>query len=204
LESAREINSRVDGLLRAAEADGSLPTAVEDLVRAAELAEADDYVLDESFIKRASAYLRGLLRTAKQNVQGLVDRRARIVHVSPTIENDGKKRFVKMHETVHHILPHQQDMLYAEDHEMLQGTTSRLFERGRIRAQRSCCSSASTFRGMWPTSRYRRRPWHCLPPLRILVPRSIPSPCRVTSRHGDGVVLERTPRSSSPPTWRRE
>jgi Zn-dependent peptidase ImmA (M78 family) len=126
LESAREINSRVDRLLRVADAYGRFPTPVEDIIRAAELTEADDYVLDESLIKKAPAYLRTLLRSAKQKIQGLVDRRARVVHVSPAIENEGKKRFVRMHETVHHILPH---LLYADDHETLLRTTNRLFER---------------------------------------------------------------------------
>ena len=60
---------------------------------------------------------------------GIIDRRARVIHVSPAIDHEGKRRFVKMHETAHHILPHQQDLLYAEDHETLSPATNRLFER---------------------------------------------------------------------------
>src|SRR2546425_1545873 len=105
LGSAREINSRVDRILRAASAYGRFPTTVEDILEHAGLTESDDYVLEESLIKKAPAYLRGLLRSVKQKIQGLVDRRARVVHISPAIENEGKKRFVKLHEAIHHVLP---------------------------------------------------------------------------------------------------
>ncbi len=117
LESAGEINSRVDRLLRAADAYGRFPTPVDDILEKANLTEADDYVLDESLIQKAPAYLRSLLRSARQKIQGLVDRRARVIHISPAIENEGKRRFVKLHEAIHHILPHQQDLLYADSHE---------------------------------------------------------------------------------------
>jgi hypothetical protein len=62
LESAGEINSRVDRLLRAADAYGRFPTPVDDILEKANLTEADDYVLDESLIQKAPAYLRSLLK----------------------------------------------------------------------------------------------------------------------------------------------
>ncbi|HEX5403184.1 MAG TPA: ImmA/IrrE family metallo-endopeptidase [Pseudonocardiaceae bacterium] len=129
LDSAEEISTRVDRLLRAADAYGRFPTPVDDIVKAAELGHADDYVLDESRISEAPAYLRTLLRSARTKVQGLVDRRARVIHISPDLDNEGKRRFVTLHETTHHILPHQQDLLYADDNETLAPSTNRLFER---------------------------------------------------------------------------
>jgi hypothetical protein len=205
LESAREINSRVDRLLRAADAYGRFPTPVEDIVRAAELTEADDYVLDESLIKKAPAYLRTLLRSAKQKIQGLVDRRARVVHVSPSIENEGKKRFVRMHETVHHILPHQQDLLYADDHETLLRTTNRLFEweanqgAAELLFQRERFSSDAADLEISTAT------------VSLLANRYGSSFHAAFHRYAEthpgvvaAIVLERTPRSSSPPTWRRE
>lgn len=129
LAAADEIGKHVDRLLRAADAYGRFPTPVDDIVRAASLAEADDYVLDESMILKAPAHLRSLLRSAKRKIQGIIDRRERVVHVSPEIENEGKRRFVKLHETAHDIFPHQQDLLYAESHETLAPTTKQLFEQ---------------------------------------------------------------------------
>lgn len=80
-------------------------------------------------IKKAPAYLRGLLTSARKKIQGLVDRRARVIHISPAIEHEGKRRFVILHETTHKITPHQQDLLYADDHETLSRTTRQLYER---------------------------------------------------------------------------
>ena len=129
LESAAEIDKRVDHLLRAADAYGRFPTPVDDIIAAAKLTQVNDYVLDDSKIAKAPAYLRSLLRSAKQKIQGLVDRQERVVHISPDIEFEGKRRFVKLHETTHGILPHQQDLVYADTNETLSLATRRLFER---------------------------------------------------------------------------
>lgn len=129
LEAAKSIDKRVDRLLRAADAYGRFPTPVDDIVAAAKLTLVDDLVLDDSKIAKAPLYLRSLLRSAKQKIQGLVDRRERVVHISPDIEHEAKRRFVKLHETTHDILPHQQDLVYADTHETLSLATKRLFER---------------------------------------------------------------------------
>lgn len=129
LESAEEIDRQVDRILRAADAYGRYPTPVDDIVAAASLTQADDYVLSDSKIAKAPAYLRSLLRSAKHKVQGLVDRRERVVHVSPDIDHEAKRRFVKLHETTHEILPHQKDLIYADTNETLALSTKRLFER---------------------------------------------------------------------------
>jgi hypothetical protein len=41
----------------------------------------------------------------------------------------GKRRFVTLHQTIHHVTPHQQDLLYADDHETLSRSTRQLFEQ---------------------------------------------------------------------------
>ncbi len=127
--ASAELDRRVDRLLRDADAYGRFPTPVDDIVRAAKLAQADDYVLDESLISKAPAYLRKLLRSGLKKIRGLVDRRERVIHLHPGIENEGKRRFIVLHETTHDILPHQRDLLYADDAETLSPATNRLFEK---------------------------------------------------------------------------
>jgi Zn-dependent peptidase ImmA (M78 family) len=129
LPAADEITKHVDRLLRQADAYGRYPTPVDDLVQAARLQRSDDYVLDESLISKAPLALRGLLRSARHKIQGLLDRRARVIHVSPTLDNEGKQRFVLLHETSHGIIPHQRDLLYADDNETLSPATNLMFER---------------------------------------------------------------------------
>jgi hypothetical protein len=205
LEAADEISNQADRLLRAADAYGRFPTPVEDLVRASQLTEAEDYVLDESLVSRAPAYLRSLLRSARNKIQGIIDRRARVIHISPAIDHEGKRRFVKLHETAHHILPHQQDLLYADDHETLSPATNRLFEReanqgaAELLFQRDWFArDASDLRvsvvAIWQLAERYGSSFHA-------------AVRRYAETHPGAVaaiVLEPTPSSQDPPTWRRE
>jgi hypothetical protein len=129
LDSRDKIVQQVSLLLRKADAVGRYPTPVEDLVAAANLTVTDEYVLDDSAIAKAPHYLRGLLRSARQKIQGLLDRRELVVHVSPTIDNEGKRRFVTLHETTHAILPHQQALIFGDDNSTLSPEAKYLFER---------------------------------------------------------------------------
>jgi hypothetical protein len=60
--------------------------------------------------------------------------KARIIHVSPTVDYAGKQRFVVLHETSHGIISHQRDLLYADDNEKLSPATNLMFEREANRA----------------------------------------------------------------------
>jgi hypothetical protein len=205
LAAADEISDQVDRLLRAADAYGRFPTPVDDLVTASKLSEAEDYVLDESLISKAPAYLRTLLRSARQKIQGLIDRRARVIHISPAIDHEGKRRFIKMHETVHHILPHQKDLLYAEDHETLSPAPNRLFEREanqgaaellfqRDRFALDAADLQVSVAAIWQLADRFGSSFHAA--IR-----------RYAETHPGAVaaiVLERTPSRRDPPTWRRE
>jgi Zn-dependent peptidase ImmA (M78 family) len=204
LDAADDISRRVDRLLRAADAYGRFPTPVDDIVAAAQLSYADDYVLDESAIRKAPAYLRGLLRSAKNKIQGLVDRRARIVHISPTIEHSGKRRFVTLHETTHQILPHQHDLLYADDHETLSPTTNRLFEQEANQGAAELLFQRQTFArdaadmeistaAIWALAERYGSSFHA-------------AARRYAETHpGDvaAIVLDRTPATNEPPMWVR-
>jgi hypothetical protein len=205
LESADEIATQADRLLRAAGAYGRFPTPVDDLIRASQLSEAGEYVLDESAIRTAPAYLRSLLRSARHKIQGLIDRRARVIHISPAIDHDGKRRFVKLHETAHHILPHQQDLLYADDHETLSPTTKRLFEREanqgaaellfqRNHFAKDSADLAISVAAIWQLADRYGSSFHA-------------AARRYAETHPEAVavlVLAPTPCQQNPPKWRRE
>jgi hypothetical protein len=115
LKSATDIDRAVRALLHKADIDDRLPTPVDELVHAAELITADDYVLSESKIRQAPKALRRYLRGAKRKILGVLDRRERLIHVSDDIEDPNKKRFVTCHETTHHILPWQRDLIVLGD-----------------------------------------------------------------------------------------
>ncbi|WP_410597869.1 ImmA/IrrE family metallo-endopeptidase [Amycolatopsis sp. lyj-23] len=205
LESAADINKRVDRLLRAADAYGRFPTPVEDIVAAAKLVQADGYVLDESMISQAPAYLRTLLRSAKQKIQGLVDRRERVIHISPDIDHAGKRRFVALHETTHDILPHQQDLLYADDTETLAAGTRRLFEREANQGAAELLFQRTRFENDAADMEISSGA------IRALAERYGSSLHAAVRRYAEthpgqvaAIVLSRTPTTSNPPTWARQ
>jgi hypothetical protein len=205
LDAADEISNQAGRLLRAADAYGRFPTPVDDLVRASRLSEAGDYVLDESLISKAPAYLRSLLRSARHKIHGIIDRRARVIHISPAIDHEGKRRFVKMHETGHHILPHQQDLLYAQDHETLSPATNRLFEREANQAAaellfqrdwfaRDAADLQPSIAAIWQLAGRYGSSFHA-------------AARRYAETHPGAIaviVLEPTPSAQDPPAWRRE
>lgn len=115
LDNVTDIQRVAAALLRKAGVDEQLPTPVEDVVRAAGLMEADDYVLSESKIRQAPRELRRLLRAAGRKVRGALDRRERIIHVNPALQVPAQRQFVRCHETMHHALPWQRDLLVLGD-----------------------------------------------------------------------------------------
>lgn len=205
LDSADEITTQVDRLLRDADAYGRFPTPVDDIVAAAKLVQADDYVLDEKLISKLPASMRTILRGAKNKIQGLVDRRARVVHISPSIDNEGKRRFVMMHETTHDILPYQRDLLYADDHETLSPATNRLFEREanqgaaellfqRTRFAKDAADSEISIDAIWGlASRYGSSFHAAFRRYAETYPGAVAA-----------IVLDRTSIADDPPTWVRQ
>lgn len=129
LDSGDDIARRVDRLLRRANAYGRYPTPVDDLVEAAGLGEATEFVLDAAALAAVPRHLRAAVRRASTKLQGALDRRERVVHVSELVTHEGKRRFVKLHEVAHDLLPHQRQMVYADDQETLSHATKVLFEQ---------------------------------------------------------------------------
>lgn len=115
LENLREIRDVAAALLRKADVQERLPTPVDDLVTAAGLLEDADYFLSEFKISQAPKELRRFLRGAARKIRGALDRRERIIHVSPTVEVPAQRQFIRCHEIIHDALPWQRDLLVLGD-----------------------------------------------------------------------------------------
>lgn len=130
LDNVSDIQDVASSLLRLADVDERLPTPVSDIVDAAGLLKVDDYVLSESKLSQAPRELRKLLRGAARKIRGALDRRERVLHVSPDIELPAQRRFVEGHEVMHDALPWQRDLLVlADTHTTLSPTVELRFER---------------------------------------------------------------------------
>jgi hypothetical protein len=130
LENLGEIREVARATLRKADVDERLPTPVSDIISAVGLMEADDYVLSESKISQAPRELRKFLRTAGRKIRGALDRRERVLHVSPEIEVPAQRQFVRCHEVMHDALPWQRELLVLGDtYKTLAPDIELLFER---------------------------------------------------------------------------
>ena len=130
LENIEDIRRVARTLLRRADVADRLPTPVRDIVDVAGLDEVDDFVLSESKIRQAPAALRKLLRGAARKVRGALDRRERVLHVSPTVSVPAQRNFVRCHEIMHDALPWQRDLLVLGDTaQTLAPNIELLFER---------------------------------------------------------------------------
>ena len=129
LDSANDIVEHVGRLLRLADVGERLPTPIEDIVAAAGLTKTDEIVLSESMIQRAPANMQRLLRSASRKVQGLLDRRERVIQIAAD-NSTVRERFVTCHEVAHDILPWQANLAVLGDNQRtLSPQTTALFER---------------------------------------------------------------------------
>lgn len=115
LENLDEIRDVAHTVLRKADVAERLPTPVDDIVASCGLLESDDYVFTESKIAQAPRELHKILRAAGRKIRGALDRRERVLHVSPSIEVPAQRQFVRCHEAMHDALPWQRDLLVLGD-----------------------------------------------------------------------------------------
>jgi hypothetical protein len=111
LENLDDIRNVARAVLRKADASDRLPTPVDDIVAGSGLVESDDYILSESKILQAPRELRKLLRSAGRKIRGALDRRERVLHVSPSIDLPAQRQFLRCHGTMHDALPWQRDLM---------------------------------------------------------------------------------------------
>ncbi len=126
---ADAIRKATERLLRKAEAIGRLPTPVQDIIAAAGLVEPEHSMLSDLVLDQAPEHLRRAIRKLRFKVRAVLDRRAREVHVDPSIQHRGRLAFKKLHEVTHDILPWQRTLGFADDDATLSWAARQLFER---------------------------------------------------------------------------
>lgn len=116
-------------LLLRADAMGVFPTPVDHIVEVAGLTPTDEWLLSDSKIKLARAEIRSVLQGLRRKVRGTLDRSERMIFVDSGLDPN-KVRFVKLHETTHHVLPWQQQMdVFADTEVTLSPTIERAYEQ---------------------------------------------------------------------------
>jgi hypothetical protein len=131
------VQKHADRLLREASAIGRFPTPIADLLASAKLTVVDDEDLNESvlqqFVSKTRAGFKaglGVIKSALSKVWGLLDPCDGLVMID---KNTPKLKvpFIKLHETGHNSLPHQQKAyrLMQDCKQTLDPDITDLFER---------------------------------------------------------------------------
>lgn len=125
----RAIEKHTRELLQRADARGRFPTPIDDIVAAADLTLPRESLFSGSVLDEAPSHLRRAMKRLTGRVRAVLDRKAREVHVDPSIQNQGRAAFQKLHEVTHDILPWQKELGYADDDATLAATVKELFEQ---------------------------------------------------------------------------
>ncbi len=131
LDSSGQIDKQAVQLLRKAGALRKFPTPVEDIIAAQELSVSspEESPLALGMIARAPAALRAKLGAITSKVFAVLDRRERVVHVSPDTNNANHDRFNKLHEVGHDLCPWQNFAHEIDGKSQLSLGTNVRFER---------------------------------------------------------------------------
>jgi hypothetical protein len=145
---ADDIRRAAEKLLLKADINGRLPTPVDDIVAAAGLAEPEHSLLSDFILEQAPAHLRSKIRKLRFKVRAVLDRRAREIHIDPTLHIRGQIVFKKLHEVGHDICPWQRDPGYADDDETLSWSTDQRLEREANQAAAELLFQRTLFQDM--------------------------------------------------------
>jgi hypothetical protein len=129
-EKHRVIRLHAERALEKADALGSIPTPVAEVLEAAQVIVSDEEVLDPGFLAKLRKKAGAALKSALSKVWGVLDAAARIIYLDKTVLVV-KQTFLKLHETAHAVLPWQRKMfVVAEDCQMtLAPEVAELFDR---------------------------------------------------------------------------
>lgn len=103
--SSDEINRISYDILKQCKAWGKLPTPVDDIIKFAELKFNDNpYITDipRNYVSKSADVLKKALR----KINGILDRKEKIIYVDVN-QLENRKRYVKLHEVGHEVLPWQ-------------------------------------------------------------------------------------------------
>jgi Zn-dependent peptidase ImmA (M78 family) len=108
----RAVKKEATRILKEADALGTFPTPIEQLLQSSKVILADEDAFHESLVRRFRRRFGNRLKRALSKVRGILDATARIVYIDyslPTI----KQAFLKLHEMAHSFLPWQRPLYGA-------------------------------------------------------------------------------------------
>lgn len=147
VDSSAEIEVLVRRLLKDSKGFGVFPTPVDRIIARADVSaerNLDLARIDPGFLQRSFEFL-AHLKSALKKVLGLAEIPGRKIYWDHSMAN-GRKNFVKLHETGHQILPWQRGVLgRADDEFTLDPFTKELFEREASFFASSCLFQLEVF-----------------------------------------------------------
>jgi hypothetical protein len=128
------VEKAATAILHRADAWGVVPVPIDDILSAAKLKVAPYSVFDPRAIA-AFALTQGkkaadVVKRAIGKIFGVLDAHAEVIHIDDSV-NEGRQRFLKLHETGHFELPHQKKIFrfFEESDQELDPSVADLFER---------------------------------------------------------------------------
>jgi hypothetical protein len=126
-ESELTVSELAAKLIRKADAEGILPTPIDQLFDIARVTNVQE-LPNEAFLKTLSEQAKGFFRSAMQKLRGIADLREKTTYI-PRDPHSGRELFVKAHELGHQVLPwHAVDSAYLDDNESLSPAAKVIFE----------------------------------------------------------------------------
>ena len=127
------VRAEAERVLHEADAIGTFPTPVSDILAAAKIAEAKDEILSAGFLdslRRGVIQAGAAVRSAASKVMGIFLSSERVIFIDQSLLLV-KKQFIRLHETAHGFLPWQTPMygLVEDSSEELDPETADLFDR---------------------------------------------------------------------------
>jgi len=129
MDSKNDIEKIAYNFLKESKSLGVYPTPIKNLLNYSELVinnNIDLSKIHESYFTKSF----NTLKIALSKLIGLVDFREKTISVDLSIKNNAKKKFIKLHEIGHYVLPWQKEMYaYLDDEENLSVNADELCEQ---------------------------------------------------------------------------